>query len=126
MKHILSLLIFCSVALAKTEDDGFVGVFADKPGDFWVVVYIMEGSPAANADIRVGDRIISIDGVPTTQMKSAKDLIGRASGHAGSEIELELQRPGLASSIRIRLRRILGVPARPNADIPPDFNPNEA
>ncbi len=100
-----------------------MGINVNNTSDFMVVAEILPDSPAATADVRVGDRIIRIDGVATASMKSAQELVDRASGSPGSEIDIELQRAGAASTFHLRLRRI---PRKPKSTIPSDFTPNQA
>ena len=70
------LLLLCSVTGAER---GVVAVFVQEP-DFRTVSGVAPNSPAANAGIRVGDRILAIDGKSTSQFRSVQELVSRAAG----------------------------------------------
>ena len=53
-------------------------------------------SPAARA----------VDGYPTSELQSIQELASCASGDADSELELQLERSGVAQPLRVRMRRI--------------------
>src|SRR5690554_1026958 len=53
--------------------------------------YVAPDSPAAAADLRVGDKIIAFDGTPLTDWPQTRDLILQA---AGETIQLQLERDG--------------------------------
>ena len=65
------------------------------------IVTVVPGSAAADADLRVGDVVISVDGVP---IFSWGDLIAQIrSNQPGDEIELTVIRDGETSSIDVTL-----------------------
>jgi len=41
-----------------------------RGGDTWTVAYVLGGTPAATAGLRVGDRIATVDGLPAAQIGS--------------------------------------------------------
>jgi C-terminal processing protease CtpA/Prc len=66
----------------------------------------MQDSPAADAGVQVGDRIRAIDGVPTSRLHTAQELLSRACGAPDTHVELELERAGAVQFIRVRIRRV--------------------
>ena len=119
MSRSLSLIVLLvaatSVAAGK---EGVVGISVGH--DFTVITAVATDSPAARAGVRVGDRIVAIDDQPTAELQKA-DFARRVSGPPDSEIELQLQRAGTDSVLRIRLRRIPAPAPRPS-QIPPGFD----
>jgi hypothetical protein len=63
------------------------------------------GSPSERAGVQRGDRILSVDGVPTAGLPMDQ-LIGRIRGPAGTEVRLAFQRGGQSFELSIR-RRLL-------------------
>ena len=120
-------LLFIAIAVAATpafvraSDRGFVGISV-KPPDFTVVASVIPDSPAAEAGVRVGDRVVAVGDKPTSAFKTVEEFISSAAGPVGSEIELQLKRSESESIIRVRLRRT--GPYR--SKIPPDFSPYQA
>ena len=55
------------------------------------VGYIEPGSPAARADLRVGDRFVAVDGVPTLNWSTFSDQI---ASRPGERISLTIERDG--------------------------------
>ena len=69
-----------------------------------VVVSPLEGSPAAEAGIRAGDVIVTIDGIPvgTTTLT---DTIGRMRGKEGSTVRIGIARDGIAEPLQFNVKR---------------------
>src|SRR4051812_14572205 len=103
-----SLIMLMSSVTAA--DRGIVGIGVDAAPDFRVIASVMPDSPAARAGVQVGDRILAIDGHPTSQLHSAQELVGRAAGAPHTQVELELQRAGAAQPLRVRMRRVIAPP----------------
>lgn len=72
------------------------------PGDRGVLVARVEAeSPAAAADVRVGDLITAVDGRPIAE---PIELVARiAPREQGDEVEIELRRDGASLRVRARL-----------------------
>jgi len=72
------------------------------------VTHVIPNSPAELAGLKVGDRILSINSRPTSQM-SVADAQVALRGEIGSEIELQLGRQGDSESRtkRIQLKELL-------------------
>jgi carboxyl-terminal processing protease len=69
-----------------------------------VVVSPFEGSAAANAGIRTGDIIASIDGIPVSSTALA-DTIGRMRGKEGTSVKIGILREGSAEPLEFTLQR---------------------
>ena len=65
---------------------------------------VFPGSPAALADIRPGEVIVTIDGVPTAG-KPVNASVARIVGPAGTKVRLQLRRTGVAGLIDLTLTR---------------------
>jgi len=70
-----------------------VGIEVSMEDDQVVVVSPFEGSPAAEAGIRPGDVIATIDGVPVNTTTLA-DTIGRMRGKEGTSVKIGILRQG--------------------------------
>lgn len=79
----------------------------ESPESF-TVTRVIPGSPGESAGIKVGDKILSIDSRPTSQM-SVSDAQVDLSGEIGSAIELMLERQGDGEpqKKRIQLKELL-------------------
>lgn len=62
----------------------------DKPGHF-VVQYILPGMPAAKADVKVGDVVLEVDGVPVDNVKVVEELVDKIRGASGTTVKLKIQ-----------------------------------
>ncbi|HET6412164.1 MAG TPA: S41 family peptidase [Anaeromyxobacter sp.] len=85
--------IFDGVGLEVTIEDGALTVIAP-----------MADSPADHAGIRPGDRIVTIDGVPTRDL-TLPEATRRLRGPAGTPVVLEVLRDGFTSPQKISLTR---------------------
>jgi carboxyl-terminal processing protease len=80
-----------------------------KDGRF-TVSEVFAGSPAAQAKIRPGDVIVSVDGTPTAG-KSIDASVDRILGPAGTQVHLQLRQPGASALIDLTLtRRAISLP----------------
>jgi C-terminal processing protease CtpA/Prc len=102
--------VFAAVAMCISSisagERGIVGIGVDAAPDFSVITRVVADSPAAHAGVNVGDRILAIDGHPTSQMHSAQELVGRAAGAPDTQVELQLERGGTAQPLQLRMRRV--------------------
>src|ERR1051326_1534806 len=94
---------------------GIVGITVDAAPDFRIITRVVPDSPAAQAAVQVGDRIVAIDGHSTAELHSAQELVSRASGATGTQVELQLERKGATAPLRLRIRRV----AAPDRNAPP-------
>ena len=69
-----------------------------------VVLEVFEGSPAAKAGIRTGDKIVEVDGVAVGDGTS-ENAIGKIRGALGSSVEVVVERRGAAAPLRFSLNR---------------------
>src|SRR5436189_257042 len=65
---------------------------------------IIELSPAHTAGLKVGDEIKTVNG-ETTDKRSAQDVMDIISGTPGSELNLEILRPGHTDVMAIKITR---------------------
>jgi carboxyl-terminal processing protease len=72
---------------------GGIGCEVDLRDGVLTVMLPLEGTPAAQAGLRPGDRIVEIDGEPTEGM-SLQDAIVRMRGEPGSVVRVVMRRPG--------------------------------
>jgi carboxyl-terminal processing protease len=70
---------------------GGIGVELTLEGKVPEVISPIDGTPAANAGIEPGDRIVKIDGQPTTGM-DVEEIVKRLRGAAGSRVILTIAR----------------------------------
>jgi carboxyl-terminal processing protease len=79
---------------SETEGQfGGVGIEVDVKGDQLTVIAPIEGSPAARAGIKSGDRIVSVDGEDIDHVALDK-LVLRMRGPTGTHVKLYIQRKG--------------------------------
>ena len=102
-RSLLSIFLLVGITAFGADRDGRVGITVG--GDMRVVIEVAPESPAARAGVRVGDRIVAVDGHSTAKLQKS-ELIRRLSGPPESEIELQLQRSGRDKVFRLRLRRV--------------------
>lgn len=73
--------------------------------DGWpMVVTPLAGGPADAAGVRAGDRIASVDGVPT-QGRSPSDMVKLLRGERGTQVKVGLLRAGLSVPVEIGITR---------------------
>jgi carboxyl-terminal processing protease len=83
-------------ALFRGETEGKfggVGLEVEVKDDRVIVVAPIEGSPAARAGVKPGDRIVAVAG-ESTRGVSLDKLIKKMRGDAGTRIEITVQTPG--------------------------------
>lgn len=88
MNFVLALVVFIVMGITL----GF-SVPNDKP----IIGGIMPKSPAAQAQLRDGDRIVSVDGTPVKTWEQSTKLI---RGHKGSMV-LVMERAGVSRTVKI-------------------------
>jgi carboxyl-terminal processing protease len=88
-----------------TGNYGGIGsvIRADGTG-FTMVADPYEGSPAARAGLRGGDLILSVDGY-STRGKNLDDISERLKGTPGTEVVLEVRKPGADKDVKIKIVR---------------------
>ncbi len=83
--------------------DGIGAEVGTKNGNLTVIAPL-PGSPAANAGVKAGDRILEIDGVDTTGML-IDDAVNRIRGKKGTQVKLLIMRDGLKEPKEITITR---------------------
>ncbi len=68
------------------------------------VINVYEGSPAAEAGVRVGDIFVEIDG-KNVRDATTDEIVSQVRGPAGTEVRLGLRRPGRAQPVRLTVTR---------------------
>lgn len=68
------------------------------------IVGVNERGPSAAAGIEAGDLITRIDGEPVDELSGA-EIAARLRGEAGTEVALELRRPGVEEPIEVTITR---------------------
>ncbi len=81
-----------------------VGIELSIEDEQVVVIAPFDGSPAAQAGIRSGDIIVTIDGIPVNTNTLA-DTIGRMRGMEGSAVKIGIMREGHSEPIVFTLKR---------------------
>jgi carboxyl-terminal processing protease len=76
----------------------------DEQGGYVSVATVFPGTPAENAGIQEGDRIVRIDTTATRGWKTA-DVSNRLLGTPGTKVNVTFQRPGVATPIDVRFTR---------------------
>ncbi|MBX4865766.1 S41 family peptidase [Rhizobium bangladeshense] len=85
---------------------GGLGIEAAVEDGVVEVTALIEDSPAERAGIRANDRIVEVDGQPTSG-KTLEQMAALFVGEVGSVIELAILREGVASPIRLTLTRAI-------------------
>lgn len=85
-------LVLCaaSAGAAEPERPGYVGVMPKFDGVFVHITEVVEDSPAGDADILVGDRILTVNGYHPTSEQHYRQL---SAGPAGTKVELTILKP---------------------------------
>ncbi len=81
-----------------------VGIELSIEDDQVVVIAPFDGSPAAQAGIRSGDIIVTIDGIPVNTNTLA-DTIGRMRGAEGTSVKIGIMREGNPEPMLFTLKR---------------------
>ncbi len=86
-----------------------VGIQMDVRDSGITVAGVLPGTPAEQAGILMGDRIISIDGKPTLGL-TADEALKVMRGEDGSQAKIIIERPGIAEHMPFALtRRVIDV-----------------
>jgi carboxyl-terminal processing protease len=94
----------------RAARDGFggIGVTLETANNDFTITAVSENSPAERAGLKIGDKIIAIDGTPVAGHQ-ATDIIHQLRGPIGSIVGLTIARPGLASTSDYKIERALVV-----------------
>ncbi|NIW80292.1 MAG: PDZ domain-containing protein, partial [Calditrichae bacterium] len=83
---------------------GGVGMEIGIQNDRITVIAPMEDTPAKKAGIQAGDIIIKIDGISTEEL-SLEEASQKLRGKVGTEVTIEIERPGIETPITLELTR---------------------
>lgn len=83
---------------------GGIGVEVDFREEVVTVIAPIDGSPAARAGVKPGDKIVAIDGRPTRGVPADK-LVRLMRGEPGTRVTIDVLREGAADVISIQLTR---------------------
>lgn len=86
------------------EGEASSGLKVKKIGNELVVTGIIEESPAHLAGLKVGDHIKAVNG-ETTEKRSADDIMDIIGGLPGSELNLDIARPGQTDILNVKITR---------------------
>jgi len=92
------------IKISSSGEYSGVGLEVSMEDDQVVVVAPFEGSPAAQAGIRSGDVIVTIDGVPVNTT-TLSDTIGRMRGKEGTTVRIGIAREGIAEPLQFAVKR---------------------
>jgi carboxyl-terminal processing protease len=95
---------FAKLSESTSGNYAGVGVEVDVRDGWLIVVAPLPGGPAERAGIQPGDRIVEIAGKPTkgwTNEEASKVMRGKP----GSTVSLEIERPGVAVPLELRVQR---------------------
>lgn len=100
----------------KTEAQfGGIGIHIGMVEEQLTVIAPIEGTPAARAGIRAGDRIVEIEG-KSTQGFTTEDAVKLLRGEPGTKVKISIARPGVNDLIPFELTRaIINIKAVPYA-----------
>ncbi len=86
------------------EGEASSGLRVKKIDTDLVITAIIEQSPAHTAGLKVGDKIKTING-ESTEKRTAEDVMDIISGIPGSEMTLDIARPGKPEEINVKITR---------------------
>lgn len=91
------------------EPDVFnrAGLWANLGGGGFEVVDVYAGSPAAEAGLKVGDRIVAVDGKQAQRELSLPDFRQRMKEAVGTKLTLDVVRGGQTLKIVVTLRELV-------------------
>lgn len=100
----------------KTEAQfGGIGIHIGMVEKQLTVIAPIEGTPAARAGVRAGDRIVEIEG-KSTKGFTTEDAVKLLRGEPGTKVRIAVFRPGVAEPINFELTRaIINIKAVPYA-----------
>jgi carboxyl-terminal processing protease len=114
-RHALDFAIVGAMAKSLNSSHTFISASSSQPGQAFagvgitlsadlVVTDVFPGTPAEAAGLRVGDRIIAVDGVSVEGMKS-DEVSPRVRGPVGSTVQFTVVRGGQAEPVTLTATR---------------------
>jgi carboxyl-terminal processing protease len=94
----------------RAARDGFggIGVTLETESNNFTITGVSEQSPAARAGIRVGDKIVAINGTPVAGRRPT-EIVRELRGPIGTIVGLTIERPPVAGTHEFRIERALVV-----------------
>ncbi len=89
-----------------------IGALSRKMGDFVTITELYEGQPADKAGLKVGDKILAVDG-RDARGKTVEELNNVMRGFPGTVVELKVDRPGTGEMTISLMRNEVDVPNVP-------------
>jgi carboxyl-terminal processing protease len=93
-----------SFRISTTGQYGGVGALIGVVNKKVVITNPYRDFPAYRAGLRVGDELISIDGV-NVKGKTTTEISSLLKGEPKTDVKVEVQRPGVAQNINVQLKR---------------------
>jgi carboxyl-terminal processing protease len=95
-----------SARAQRAERDGYsgIGVTLDSAGDSFRIASLCPRGPAEQAGIRLEDKLVAVDGVPT-EGRSHDAVMEDLRGPVGSAVAVCIPRPATAQAREMHLRR---------------------
>jgi carboxyl-terminal processing protease len=93
----------------KADQDRFstIGIqFAKNPSGFFTVMAVWNPTPASEANLNVGDQIVAVDGLSTTEM-TQDDLSHHLHGESGRKIWLDISSHASRRTVQLEIRNLL-------------------
>ncbi|WP_449622403.1 lmo1851 family serine protease [Robertmurraya sp. Marseille-Q9965] len=81
-----------------------IGAEIQERDGFIVIVSPLKGSPAEKAGIKPEDKVLTVDG-KSLQGMSSQEAVMLIKGEKGTKVELEIERPGVESPLKITIVR---------------------
>lgn len=95
---------FTDVEESATGRYGGLGIEFQIMDGFYTVITAVDGTPAAKAGIKPGDRITAVDG-KLLELESINSAVKVMRGEPGTDVELEVQRPATGENLTLNLTR---------------------
>jgi len=93
--------------MVHTEGEfGGLGIQISKRGDYITIISPIEGTPAYDAGLMQGDKIVKIEGTSTKDMKLDK-AVSMMRGKPGTDVTITISRKGLDSEIDFTITRAI-------------------
>jgi carboxyl-terminal processing protease len=94
----------------RAARDGFggIGVTLETAKDDFSITAVSDNSPASQAGLKVGDKIVAVDGNPVAG-RPATEIIRQLRGPLGSVVVLTVARPGEPANLDFTMNRALVV-----------------
>ncbi len=100
-----SLALPLSSALPDANNPAYLGVQAQDESDGAVISMIQRTSPAEQAGLAIGDKVVSVSGAPVDAEHTLASIISQNAG--GNQVDLGIVRNGSLQTIPVTLAQLL-------------------